>query len=326
MITLVTGGTGLLGNNLVRALLVRGDAVRVLVRESADPRPLQGLEVERAPGDVRDEFAVRQACRGVDLVLHSAARVHIGRRDLELQRAINVEGARHVAVAARDAGARLVHISTVDALGPGQRDAPADEETPLEGKPYCTYVVTKREAEQVVLVEVARGLDGLIVNPGFMLGPWDWKPSSGRMLLEIARRATPIAPTGGSSVTDVRDVAHGVLLAAERGVAGRRYVLAGENMTYFDQWKLFSQIGGSRPPLIRMGPLLRWLGAGYGDLRAYVTGRETDVNSGSIAMASHFGFYSSRRAEAELGYHFRPAREAALAAWEWFGEWGYRRT
>jgi dihydroflavonol-4-reductase len=312
-----------LGNNIVRALLARGDEVRVLIRGGSDSRPLAGLNLELIQGDVRDEESVRRACQGVDLVIHSAARVHIGRRDLAEQREVNVAGTRRVAQASLDAGARLVHISTVDTLGAGKRDQPADENSPLAGKPYCTYVVTKREAEQEVLSRVKQGLGAIIVNPSYMLGPWDWKPSSGRMLLEVARRAPLIAPIGGSSIADVRDVAQGVLVAADRGIAGRRYILAGENLTYFDQWKLFAQIGGARPPRIRMGPVIRRIGGLYGDWSAALTGRETDINSASIAMSSHFGFYSSARAEAELGYRHRPANEAAQAAWEWFQEQAY---
>ena len=94
-------------------------------------------------------------------------------------------------------------------------------------------------------------------------------------------------------------------------------------MSYFDQWKLFSQIGGSRPPWIRMGPLMRWIGGAYGDCRARLTGRESDINSASIAMSSHFGFYSSARAERELGYRHRLANEAVQAAWNWFRQMGY---
>jgi dihydroflavonol-4-reductase len=323
--TFVTGATGLLGNNVVRLLLERGDEVRVLTRLTSDPRPLAGLEVEQIQGDLHDEAAIRRAAQDVDLVIHSAARVHIGRRDLAEQREVNVQGTRRVARAAREAGARMVHVSTVDALGAGKRDQPADEDSPLEGKPYCTYAVTKREAEQALLAEVEQGLDAVIVNPGFMLGPWDWKPSSGRMLLEVARRAPPLAPIGGSSVTHARDVAEGILRAAERGQKGRRYILAGENMTYFDQWRLFARIGGSRPPRMRMGPLVRWIGGAYGDCKAAFTGRETDINSAAIAMSSSFHFYSSARAIAELGYHYRSAEEAALAAWEWFREKGYVR-
>ena len=249
---LVTGATGLLGNNVVRSLLERGTRVRVLVRETSDPRPLEGLPVERAEGDVRDVDAVRAACGGADVVIHCAAHVHIGRTGLDLQQAVNVEGTRCVAEAALAAGCRMVHVSTVDALGLGSRRAPADEQTPLGRAVLCPYVVTKRAAEQQVLQYVNRGLHAVIVNPGCMLGPWDWKPSSGRMLLEVARGRAFVAPRGVNSYCDVRDVTAGVLAAAERGEPGRRYILGGHSKTYFEAWQSLCP-HHRRPPSDRRG-------------------------------------------------------------------------
>lgn len=323
MTTLVTGATGLLGNNVVRALLAGGHAVRVIVRSSSDPRPLEGLDVERIEGDVRDAAVVKRACEGIGAVIHSAAAIHFGWTGLDDMRAVNVAGTRHVADAALAAGAKMVHVSSVDALAPGAPDAPADEETPGE-KVACTYVVTKREAEQVIQDRVKQGLEAVIVNPGFMLGPWDWKPSSGRMMLEVVKRFTPLAPRGGMSICDVRDVAAGVLAALDKGVTGRRYVLAGANISYFDAWRLFIDVAqrGSKP-IARAGPLLRILGGAGGDLWARLTGRESDVNSASIKLSSLFHYYSSARAEAELGYRTRPHEQSMRDAWQWFVEHGY---
>jgi len=130
---LVTGSTGLLGNNVVRQLLAAGKSVRVLARPTSDPRPLAGLDVEIAAGDVRDVESIRQACQGIQSVIHAAGHVHIGWQQAEVHGAINVEGTRHVALAAREAGAKLVHVSTVNALGLGRLEQPADEETGLPG-------------------------------------------------------------------------------------------------------------------------------------------------------------------------------------------------
>lgn len=320
---LVTGVTGLLGNNVVRALLEQGETVRVLARQNCDPRPLEGLDVEVVRGDLRQADQVHQACRGVRAVVHSAAHVHIGWSGLEIARQVNVEGTRHVAAAARDAGVKMIHVSSVDALGVGSPDTPANEESPVQGKVQCPYVVTKRESEQVVLEAVDQGLDACIVNPGFMLGPWDWKPSSGRMLLEVARRFTPAAPTGGCSACDVRDVAAGILAALDQGQSGRRYILAGENISYFDLWELFAEVTGSKPPRMRFGPLMRALGGGWGDFMSKLTGREGDVNSAAIAMSSLFNYYSSDRAKAELGYQPRALRSSVEDAWQWFLEHGF---
>ncbi|MEX0819150.1 MAG: NAD-dependent epimerase/dehydratase family protein, partial [Pirellulaceae bacterium] len=292
MTTLVTGATGLVGNNVVRVLLNAGEAVRVLCRPASDPRPLAGLEAEIVAGDICDAESVRRATEGVSQVVHAAGKVHIGWSGLESQRAINVEGTRNVAVAAREVNAKMIHVSSVDALGVGSPELPADEDSAREGKVPCCYVVTKREAEEVFLDEVARGLDGVVVNPGLMFGPWDWKPSSGRMLLEVARRMTPFAPKGGGSVCDVRDVAAGILAALQRGVAGRRYILAGENLTYLDLWKRMAQVTGGSAPICRAGPLMRIMAGRSGDLLGKLTGREPDVNSAAVGMSNLYHYYS----------------------------------
>jgi nucleoside-diphosphate-sugar epimerase len=323
MITLVTGATGLVGNNVVRLLLERGERVRVLTRPSAEMRSLDGLDVEIVRGDIRQPDAVREACRGVGWVVHAAAEVHIGWTGLDSQRAINVEGTRHIAESVRAEGARLAYVSSVNALGIGTRQNPADEETPLCDLILCPYVVTKREAEQVVLDQVTAGLDAVIVNPTFMLGAWDWKPSSGRMMLDIATGWVLLAPPGGNDYCDVRDVAAGILSALERGVCGRRYILGGEPLSFFEAWSLIAEITGARPPrrLARRPGL--WLIGHFGDLWGRLTGREPDLNSAAVAMASLEHHYSYARAAAELGYCPRPAREAAESAWQWFKTHGY---
>ncbi len=323
MAVLVTGPTGLVGNNVVRALLNDGRDVRVLVRRGSDPRPLAGLPVDVREGDVRDSVAVTAACEGTEAVIHAAAMIHLGWTQLEAAREINVGGTRNVARAARESGARLVHVSSVDSLGLGTPETPADEQTPVIGQVPCTYVLTKRESDAVVRESIGQGLDAVIVHPGFMLGPWDWKPSSGRMLLTVARQFTPVAPTGGCCLCDVRDVTAGILAAWRQGMSGRNYILGGHNMRYLEAWRLFAEVGRGSPPWFCAGPLMRILGGRSGDLYAKITGREPDVNSAAVAMSSQYHYYRSDRAERELSYRIRPARETVEDAWQWFLEHGY---
>lgn len=322
---LVTGATGLLGNNIVRTLLDQGQhAVRVLVRKR-DDKSLTGLNVEVASGDVRDAEAVLQAAAGCQAIIHSAAAVQLGWTKLDEHRQINVAGTRNVLAAAKQNNARLVHISTVDTLGLGAPDAPACEDSPKDGKILCTYVRTKREAEAVVEEAIRDGVDAVIVHPGFMLGPWDWKPSSGRMLLEVAQRFTPLAPTGGCSACDVRDVAAGVVAALERGERGGHYILAGHNVSYFDLWKQMAATSGGKGPVMRAGPLMRVIGGRFGDLMTRLTGREGDINTAGVAMSSQWHYYSSARAEQQLGYRVRPLEDSLRDAWSWFREYGYAK-
>ena len=322
----VTGATGLVGNNLVRLLTNRGQSVRAVVRSPvAASRSLARLPVEIAAGALDDSRTIEQAIDGATVVVHAAAMVHCGWRHAEEMHAANVEGTRVVAEAARRAGARLVHVSSVDALGLRADGVPADEETPTGGMVECPYVVTKRAAEAVVLEEVSRGLDAVIVNPVYMLGPWDWKPSSGRMLLEVGAGRGLFAPSGANDFVDVRDVAAGIIAAAERGRTGRRYILGGHPLSYFDAWRLFARVTGRMLPLgIAPRPIVQVAGW-CGDLAALVARREPPVNSAAVAMSLLRHNFSCARAEAELGYFYRPLETTVADAWQWFIDHGFAR-
>lgn len=320
---LVTGATGLLGNNVVRELLARQLRPRVLVRKTSDSLPLKGLDVELFEGDIRDPVSVRAACQGIDAVVHAAAHVKIGWSNPEIYHAINVQGTENVAAAVHQQAARMVHVSTVNTLGVAAAGQVADEESSNRPIVPCPYVESKRTAEKKVLELVQQGLDAVIVQPGYMLGPWDWKPSSGAMLLEVARRFTPLAPRGGMSLCDVRDVAQGVLAAIERGTSGRNYILAGHNMTYLECWRLFSRITGSRPPWMRTGYLAIAVVGRFSDLLTRITGKEGDLNSAATRLSSMFHYFSSDRARNELGYQVREVETLVRDAWEWFCEYDY---
>lgn len=323
MTILVTGATGLLGNNIVRDLLAQGEQVRVLSRELRTTRPLDGLAVDRRQGDVRQRETIEEALQGVDVVIHSAGHVHIGWSQADVHQAVNVEGTRNVAQAAQKLHIRVVYVSSVNALGLGAHDFEADEETARPGITACPYVTSKRAAEELVLEYVASGLDAVIVNPGFMLGPWDWRPSSGRMMLEVATRFTPLAPVGSFNVCDVRDVSAGTIAAAKRGQSGRRYILGGHNLSYFLLWKKMAEVAGKRGPLLPAGPLQRIIGGTFGDLWYRVTGKEPDLNSAGVGMSSQHHRFKSDRAIQELEYKIRPLEQTLQDAWDWFVEYGY---
>ena len=324
---LVTGATGLVGNNVIRLLVDGGVPVRVLVRpgRSRDERVFAGLPVETVEAALDDEGAIDRAATGTAAVVHAAAVVHVGWRHRAEMHAANVEGTRLLARAARRAGARLVHVSSVDALGLRADGVVADEETAPGGLPECPYVTTKRDAEREVLAEIERGLDAVIVNPVYMLGPWDWKPSSGRMLLEVGAGKGLLAPPGANDFVDVRDVAAGILAALARGSRGRRFILGGHPLSYFEAWRIFARAAGRRPPL-GVAPRFAVRAAGrVGDAVSLFTRRERPVNSAATAMALVRHNFSCARARDELGYTYRPLETTAADAWSWFVAHGYAR-
>ena len=327
LLAAVTGATGLLGNNLVRTLVNRGARVRAVVRSAAAAgRALEGIPADVAVAGLADRERLAAAFAGCRYVFHSAAQVHCGWRHLDEMRETNVVGTSRVARAAREAGARLVHVSSVDAIGLRADGLPADEETPPGGMPECPYVITKREAEDAIRAEISRGLDAVIVNPTYMLGPWDWKPSSGRMLLEVGAGWGTLAPPGANDFVDVRDVAAGALAAAERGRCGRRYILGGQPLSYLDAWRVFARIAGRMQPLGTAPEILVRLAGWGGDFGSLFTRREWPINSAAAAMSMLPHLFSSDRARTELGYSTRPFESTVVDAWQWFVDHGFARV
>ncbi len=311
----VTGGTGLVGNNVVRLLVARGAEVAVLARRP--PRKeFAGLPVREVPGDLDDEAALADCFAGAEVVVHAAAKVDIGFANREAYERVNVEGTRRV-LAALPAGARLVHVSTVDALGMRTRAEPADEDTaPAPHEGGVPYVDTKRAADALVRQNDA---DWRIVYPTFMLGPWDWRPSSGQMLLEIAAGRGLLAPPGGNNFVDVRDVAE-ALVAAAAAPRGGRWILGNENLSYREAWTIFAEVTGARPP---MGQLPGWttkVAEGALTLKTAIGLREGTINAASVRMGCAPHYFTAARAQQELGMKATPIREAAAAAWAWFAE------
>lgn len=316
----VTGGTGLLGNAILRQLSESGHELLSLVRGRPDPMVFEDIETELARGDLLDRDVICDAVANCDAVIHSAGLIHLGWKRLAESMQVNQEGTRVVVEACLKHGRKLVHVASTNAMALGSRRAPADETTSLDnagGQVPCSYVKSKRAGLDEVQRGVERGLNAVIVHPGFMLGPWDWKPSSGRMIVEVGRSWKPIAPSGGCSVCDSRDVAKGTIAAMNAEVeSGRQYLLTGENWRYVDLWIEMARRMGARVPIMAAGPLQRWIGAAAGDLRSMV-GAESDLNSASVKMSSQYHWYDCSRARNELGYQTRDVQESLDDAVAW---------
>lgn len=320
---LLTGATGFLGNNLARALLHEGHLLTVTKRASSDLRPLDGLEVELLDVDLNDSTVVQDAVSRQEVVIHCAAMIQLGWTRLEQSRRVNVEGTRTIAEVCRRQGVRMIHVSTVDALAASDGKTLVNESQREPAKPACSYVVSKREAEEAFLAEVQKGLDGLIVQPGFMVGPFDWKPSSGEMMLAIYRQWVPFAPAGGCSVADVRDVAAGIVSAIQHGRTGERYILGGENVTYLDLWQRMARIMDRPRPKLMLPNWIAATAGRAGDFVGRIKGEEPQVNSAATRMGQIFHWYDSEKARRELGYQTQSVDTAIEDAWKWFKAYEY---
>lgn len=323
MRAVVTGATGLLGAQVAAALAARGDEVVCTRRATSRTAHLDALPLAWVHADVTDPDALARAFDGADAVFHCAATVEIRSRATQAMERTNVQGTAHVLDAVRRAGVgRLVHCSSASAVGLATGAADADESTPLNFAAaglHDGYVDTKHRSEQLVRDAAERGLDAVIVNPGFFFGAYDIRPSSGAMILSVARRQTRFHTEGTNAFVDARDVAQGLLLAHAHGQRGHRYLLAGHNRTYREMFTTIAQVIGAPPPRFAAPrPLLAIAGV-LGSASERLTGQEALLNRTKVRWATCDRYrFSSQRAVDELGWSYRPIEEAIDAAWAWF--------
>ena len=330
MTTLLTGATGFVGSAVARVLAARGHTLRLLARPTSDRRNLAGLDAEVVTGDLTDPASLARAAAGCRFVVHVAADYRFWVPDPAAMLRANVEGTLAMMRAAQQSGAeRIVHCSSVAALGYTADGSPADEATPVDpGALVSTYKRSKYQAEQAVLdMTRAEKLPAVIVNPAAPVGPRDIKPTpTGKMIMDAANGRIPAYLDTGLNVVHVDDVAEGHALALERGRIGERYVLGGENLLLKDVLALIADVAGRRPPRIELPEALIWPVAWAMEKTAPLTGIAPMMTRDHLKMARKKMFYSSAKAAAELGYRARPAREAVADALAWFRAMGMLRA
>jgi dihydroflavonol-4-reductase len=234
MKVLVLGAAGLLGSNLVRALLAHGDQVRALIRPGKRASTLDGLAIERVEGDLNDAPSLARACDGVQVVYQTAS--YYPAQTVPASAAVTqalAETRNLLATVRRASVERLVFTSTLTTIGfPADPSKLANEDCPFTPLfPDNPYLMAKIAMEREVLAAARDGVPAVVVNPTAFFGPYDCKPTSGTQILMIAKRLMPGYVQGPINVIDVRDVAAGMIRAAERGRVGERYILGNWNAT-----------------------------------------------------------------------------------------------
>jgi dihydroflavonol-4-reductase len=329
---LVTGASGFIGSNLVRRLIERGERVKAFVRPGADLRPFAGLPTDRfslAYGDVTVVHTVYRALAGCDRIYHVASPFTFWAKDPSQIIETATLGTRATLTACKRRGIEnIVVTSSVGVLGVSSKPEPFDENHPLNLHDPEPYMASKIEAEKVVDEFLDAGLPIVSVLPGTTFGPGDWKPTpTGRLLLKYLELSPsfsiPVAE-GGINVVDVADVVEGHILAMEQGEIGARYILGGDNLTWTQLFQTLADITGlAEPGEVKSQGVLE-LFARLLELQARWTNRPPLVTHGMVRdYASKYVWVSSAKAEGELGYAHRPAREALARGVRWFLEQGY---
>ena len=324
---LVTGASGFVGSAVARIARERGFDVRVVIRKTSSRQNLEGLDAEVVIGDMRDEASMRAAMKGVRYLLHVAADYRIWARDPgEIERA-NLEGTEATMRAALAEGVeRIVYTSSVATLKVSPAGEIVDETKPAQAhQTIGAYKRSKVLAERAVERMVANdGLPAVIVNPSTPIGPRDVKPTpTGRIIVEAATGKIPAFVDTGLNLVHVDDVANGHFLALERGVIGERYILGGENLSLQQMLADIAGLAGRKPPTIKLprGPLYPLaIGA---ELYAKFSGKEPFVTVDGLRMSKNKMYFTSAKAERELGYKARPYGEGLSHALDWFRANGY---
>ncbi|MGD0721666.1 MAG: hopanoid-associated sugar epimerase [Roseiarcus sp.] len=316
---LVTGASGFVGSAVVAALRAGGKSVRTLLRATS-PRDNLPPDVEIAIGDLRDPAAMKAAMRGVRYLFHVAADYRLWARDPREIVAANVEGTRNAMEAAAAAGvARIVYTSSVATLAL-RAGAIGDERAGLdEAQAIGAYKRSKVAAERLVDRMIGQGLPAVIVNPSTPIGPRDRRPTpTGRILVEAANGRMPAYVDTGLNLVHVDDVAAGHLAALARGRIGERYILGGDNVAFGDLLATIAAATGRKPPRVRLPRAPLFPLAFAAEAVARITGREPFITADGLRMAKNRMFFTSAKAEREIGYVHRPWREGLDDALAWF--------
>ena len=321
----ITGASGLLGSNLAVELLRAGHRVVATRRAGSKVAHLDDLSIEWREADLGSSEALARAFAGAEVVFHCAAAVSTQREVTAEMKDANVTGTQRVidACVAAKVG-RLVHTSSVVAIGLSTNGQPCDE-TALwnfdrEGMEDA-YSITKRESENLVTAARDR-LDTVIVNPAYMFGPRDARPSSGKLIVKVVKGQVPGWTPGYNNFVDVRDVARGMIAAWQRGRRGERYILGGHDMTYRDVFREIARVAGVKPPRFRAPYAVARLLGLWGDFRER-HGHEPVVNTPQVRYAYTDKFrFTSKKAQRELDYTYGPLDIAIGDALDWFRSHG----
>jgi dihydroflavonol-4-reductase len=272
---------------------------------------LAGLDVQLLAGDIGDPAAVAAAVEGQDAVIHAAAHLAYWRGQRDLQTRINVEGTRNVVAACRRAGVRrLLHVSSVAAVGIPPAGAPPADETFVFNlqDSGINYAVSKHAAEEIVLAAARAGLDAVIANPASLAGPFGARYRGGEMIEKVRHGRFATCFSGGVNIVHIDDVVDGMMAALARGRCGERYILAGENLTYRQIAETAAQELGVQRPILALPPLVTAVAANVLEPLSTLTGKRPKITYEQNYTANRCQYYSAAKAQAELGFAARPYR------------------
>ncbi|HCZ05733.1 MAG: hypothetical protein PWP37_1646 [Thermotogota bacterium] len=317
---LVTGATGHLGNVLVRKLARMGMKMRALVLPGDDVSPIADLGIEVVYGDVRNEDDVANAMKGVELVFHLAAVISITPWKKRLVYEVNVKGSENVLKAVKRSSVRMVYVSSVHAFAEPEAGAVIDENTPIDPDMTTGSYGKSKAIATLKMIEAAKqGADVTIICPTGIIGPYDYKGSEmGRVFTKFLRGKLKVFIDGSFDFVDVRDVAEGLIKAAEHGKPGDIYILGNRSITIRKLMQLLEEASGVPAPHVYLPTYLAWLVSGINTAFTVLRLEEPVFTPYAIHTLTRNYAFSHEKAKRELGYNPRPLEETVKDTIEWF--------
>jgi len=323
---IVTGATGLLGNVLVRELVSRERDVKVFVRKTSDTVCFNGCEVEKLYGDVLDLDSLVRAFKDAENIYHLASEISIMPGPNKSLREVNLTGAKNVIKACFQSGIkRLIYTSSIHAFKEVKNVSTIDESVPFDpSSPMGEYNRTKAMASLAVKEAVREGLDAVIVCPTAVMGPYDFKISNlGSLVIEYCNKRQKIIIDGAYDFVDVRDVAVGHILAAEKGKTGETYILSGQRLTIPELMSMLEDLTGIPAPKHKLPQWLAYAVAFVTPVYYKLSRNKPIFTTYSLKTVKSNSFISHKKATEELGFSPRPIRETIEDDIKWFKENNY---
>ncbi|WP_420152374.1 NAD-dependent epimerase/dehydratase family protein [Siphonobacter sp.] len=320
---LLTGATGLLGSHIAGALLRQGYAVKAMYRSL--PQAISQLpwyhQVEWVQGQMTSLPDLERAAYDCLAIVHAAARTEPYPSNVEAYFDANVLATRQILeVTRRLSMQRLVYVSTAAIYQPGTYENPATEESPFAfDLMQSGYIASKYQAQQEVLEAVVEGVPAVIVNPTFLLGPYDFKPSSGALISYVLKNRRVFFPgSGGKNFIDVRDAADATVQALQKGRIGESYLLAATNVPYEVFFETVASLLPEKRSLIPMPrKLMRSVGR-LGTFAERLLGHPLRLNYINTVLVTQDNYYSGQRARQELGLMSTPFQDSVRDTIHWF--------
>lgn len=315
---LVTGANGLLATNIIIKLLERGYHVKGLLRNREKFQYPGHPNLELIESDITNSLSVKKALPGCHSVIHVAALTAQTFLRYDAYNKVNVQATEELIKLAIDAKIiRFIYVSSANAFGYGSKENPGNETTSMKA-PFTSsfYARSKQEGQKRVL-SYRDKIEVVVVNPTFMLGAYDGKPSSGQIILMGYHKRIIFHPSGGKNFVHVADVAKGTIQALENGPAGEAYLMANENLSYREFFRQLAEVTHRKPILIPL-PKFLLIAVGYiGDTLRFI-GYPVSFSSVNMRSLCVHNYYSNKKAREQLGMNFRPVKQAITEAIEWF--------